>query len=69
MPLGGPPGTVHRRADPVQGTARALSTSSIFLGKVLILLDSNRSGIKPGALHFRPRLLRTRMAAAAGSVV
>jgi hypothetical protein len=32
-------------------TARAFSSSSIFLGMVLILLDSNRSGIKPGALQ------------------
>jgi hypothetical protein len=28
-----------------------LSSSSILFGMVLILLDSNRSGIKPGALH------------------
>src|SRR5690606_3168063 len=32
-------------------TARARSSGSIFFGMVLILLDSNRSGIKPGAVH------------------
>jgi hypothetical protein len=32
-------------------TARAFSSGSIFFGVVLILLDSNRSGIKPGALQ------------------
>jgi hypothetical protein len=32
-------------------TALALTSSSIFFGMLLILLDSNRSGIKPGALH------------------
>ena len=39
-------------------TALAFSSSSIFFGMVLILLDSNRSGIKPGALQApttRPR--------------
>ncbi len=29
----------------------AFNSSSIFFGMVLILLDSNRSGIKPWALH------------------
>ena len=32
-------------------TARAFSSSSVLFGVVLILLDSNRSGIKPGALQ------------------
>jgi len=32
-------------------TARAVSSGSISFGMVLILLDSNRSGINPGALH------------------
>jgi len=32
-------------------TARAFSSGSIFFGMLLILLDSNRSDIKPGALQ------------------
>jgi len=39
-------------------THSAFNSSSIFLGMVLILLDSNRSGIKPGALHHSPGLPR-----------
>jgi hypothetical protein len=35
----------------INRTALAFNASSIFFGMVLILLDSNRSGIKPGALH------------------
>jgi hypothetical protein len=33
-------------------TALAFSSGSIIFGILLILLDSNRSGIKPGALHY-----------------
>ncbi|WP_415836688.1 tyrosine-type recombinase/integrase, partial [Nocardioides marinus] len=32
-------------------THLAFTAGSIFFGMLLILLDSNRSGIKPGALH------------------
>lgn len=32
-------------------TARAFSCGLIFFGMLLILLDSNRSGVKPGALQ------------------
>lgn len=34
------------------GTHRSLTFGSIFFGMLLTLLDSNRSGIKPGAPQF-----------------
>src|SRR5699024_397284 len=43
-------------------TARAFNSGSMILGIVLILLDSNRSGIKPGALQQRSAWPRRRRA-------
>src|SRR5674476_1137195 len=42
-------------------TALAFSSGSIIFGMLLILLDSNRSGIKPGALHSADQVRRAVM--------
>ena len=39
------------RCSETRRTALAFSSGSIIFGILLILLDSNRSGIKPGALQ------------------